>query len=700
MVQKTNKIIVSIILLLLFFYPLKNYSQEVDQKSIMLISAMEKAHVSPVGINNKLSNRIHSLFLHSIDESGLYFLEKDILFFNNYRDSLDEQIIQKNNTFFEIVKDTLFLRLQKVNGYIEQIAKSELTFDKSDSIIIGNSPVINYSKSFHELKSRWNTDIKWDVLSYLSEKTNDSIGLSEKETEKILKQGLLLNKEEWDCEYEYMNNKQNFNDYLLDAFLNSIAMSYDPHSAYISQPTKDVFEESLSSDVLSFGVSFYKENKVFKVQSLVPGSEAWQTGLINIDDQLINLQLPDSSYIKFSCLTSEDLESILKKASIKQIVIEIKKKNEELIKLTLLKSKIKNDDNLITSLVVKGKYKVGYISLPSFYQNFEQSTVKGCANDFAKEIFKLKKDNIKGLVIDLRFNGGGSLKEATDLAGIFIDNGILGFIKNQSNTPYLIKDFNRGRAYSGPLIIIVNGASASASEVFAETLQTYNRALIVGSKSFGKSTGQMVLPLDTTLWGSSVTSNIEPMIESYIKVTNGKLYNVNRSSHQVNGVNPDIYIPSIWENYFDSESDYKYALPNDSIDKKVKYNQYPPISKNNLISKSKYRIDNNSIFQFINSFNDSLSSSDQNKTIYLTPELFTKYSSSRSKKFKYIAEKIKVDDSLFTIETPVYYEEIEQLNSLLKKRNTKLKKRLKEDIEFNEAFNIITDYINQINNKK
>jgi carboxyl-terminal processing protease len=268
--------------------------------------------------------------------------------------------------------------------------------------------------------------------------------------------------------------------------------------------------------------------------------------------------------IDVSDATAGELYHILSTEGADRLTLGVRKADGTLKEVNLQKARVagtpEEDDDKVQGFLLKGAKTIGYISLPAFYEDWENNKgVNGCANDVAKEIIKLKKENIGGLILDLRYNGGGSMNEAVQLSGLFIDAGPVGQVLSRDPKVYTLKDINRGTVWSGPLLVLVNGSSASASEMVAGTLQDYNRALIVGSPTYGKATAQVVLPMDTTV-------NLEQLdrrtvASSYLKVTISKLYRVNGSTAQMTGVKPDVLLPEPPGAGTEREADERFVLP-------------------------------------------------------------------------------------------------------------------------------------------
>jgi carboxyl-terminal processing protease len=272
----------------------------------------------------------------------------------------------------------------------------------------------------------------------------------------------------------------------------------------------------------------------------------------------------------------------------------VRKKNGQLEKVTLQKRKLENDENIVKSFVLKGAKNIGYITLPSFYTRWEDEGGSKCAYDVAKEIVKLKRDSITGLILDLRYNGGGSMQEAIEMAGIFIDEGAICQFNEKGEKLVTLKDINRGVIYNGPLVILVNGYSASASELLAASLQDYNRALIVGSRTHGKGTSQQIYPLE-----NKAATVISSSGNAFVKLTGGKFYRVTGKSSQFYGVLPDIQIANPFDELGDYESKIPFALKPDTVGSYKYFKPMKELPKNGLQEKSTLRVSGNSKFKSI-----------------------------------------------------------------------------------------------------
>ncbi|MBI3240459.1 MAG: carboxy terminal-processing peptidase, partial [Flavobacteriia bacterium] len=341
--------------------------------------------------------------------------------------------------------------------------------------------------------------------------------------------------------------------------------------------------------------------------------------------------------------------------------------------------------------------KIGYIPIPSFYLDDEEDSRQGCANDVAKEIIELKQDSIEGLVIDLRYNGGGSMREAMGLAGIFIDEGPVAVYKPKTGKPFLLKDLNRGSIWDGPLILLVNSASASASEFVTATLQDYNRAVIVGSRTFGKGTAQNVMLADSTALKAGKTgANESPF--GYLKITNGKFYRVTTVSHQGKGIQPDIKIPGIIEKVMDMESDYPYYLPGDTVNKKVVFNKLSPLPNAELATQSAKRVNSSSKFNRVKQVGDSLvNAHKKDETVAMTLKDFKIYFGKQKKFDETIESLFEQEDAAITVLNNSANEKVNTMDEFQRKNTNNAIEVVKKDLILHEGIYILNDLITHTN---
>lgn len=683
------------------FLSLTGQSQSFDtlcRQQELMISNLKLYHINPPEFDTKTNLDILDLFIKEADPKGMFFLKSDKeLLSDLFKQNLFETgycpVLKEATKIFQT-------RIQQVDSIISLIEIKPLSFSDKDTVtFIGKSNIRALSENLNSLKKRIENRIKYDCLNYIVKPTKEG-----EDVEKFTTQQLSA-KESDSKKKSILKYRHYLSDflspsksahYLADAMSNAIANRCDPHSNYFNPFEKENFDAALSTEEFSFG--FYAsadEDGNITVYELIPGSAAWKSNELHQGDVILSFQFFGENKIDVQYLDIEEFYTLFYSSSSKKIDLTVRKKDNQIKTIHLEKTKIQSMENVMNSFILKDESsKYGYIPIPSFYSNNENDTRLGCANDVAKEIIKLKQEGINGLILDLRYNGGGSMQEAMGLAGIFIDEGPLAIFKSKVGKPFLLKDFNRGSIYDGPLIVLINGGSASASEFLTATLQDYNRALVVGSTSYGKGTAQNVFPIDSSLYLSSKKAKNNPSF-GFAKITIGKFYRITAISHQAKGIEPDIHIPDIIEKIARKESDEDYFLVTDSVNKKVMYSPYNILPIDALREKSEKRISSNQLFIDIELFGDSLKKSielDQKLVLNIKP--FKKYLLEQEKLNNRIEALFhQQKTAVYEIENNSYTKELISIDEYQKKTNLSLIDQLKTDISLNETFLIMKDLL-------
>ncbi len=530
-----------------------------------LITRMaEKFHVQPKPLNDAFSAAMFDLLLEKLDPNRTYFLLPDITALQAFRYQLDDEIKNKKSGFLQQLTSIYSQRVQQKDTMFDNIFKTPFNFSVKEKYTVAedttyaNSLAALRTKMQHMIKMFMLQDIVADLAiassSVNQKKYTDSIEpIERKRLMPLVKRSVK----------RLLQNSNEVEKRISTVYCEALAECYDPHTNYFLPGVKEDFESHLGKKPLQLGFGLDEdENGHAIISDLTPGSPAYKSGQLNKDDKIQSIQWEGKENVNVADKDVAIISDMLNANNTSKVAITVKKADGTTRQVTLQKQQVDNgeDDGKVKSFILKGTKSLGYISLPAFYEDWEEKSngVNGCANDVAKEILKLKKENIDGLIIDVRFNGGGSMQEAIDLAGIFIDAGPVGQEKNKEGKAYTLKDMNRGTIYDGPLAVMVNGYSASASEMFAGTLQDYNRAVIIGTPTYGKATAQVILPMDTTI---SFEENFQnKKAGSYIKMTISRLYRVNGYTAQATGVQPDIVLPDVLSVRAKREADNRLAL--------------------------------------------------------------------------------------------------------------------------------------------
>ena len=561
-------------------------AQSPDNKATdayLITRMVEKFHVQPRTLDKTMSAAIYTHTLEALDGERIFFTQADITKLSGYRFTLDEEIRNRRTGFLQLLTSLYQQRLMQADTMIDHIAARPFVFTGVEKLSLAEDS--SYPADLTALHNKLYKLLKLSVATrlanaiILSDGKQASSKLIDSLEPKLRKKAVVSTKR---MIKRLLQSPVGIGNMIGIVYCQSLAECYDPHTAYFSPDEKASFESELGNKPLSYGLSLSEdEDGHAQVSHLEPGGPAFQSGSLSEGDKIVTVRWDGKDPIDVADASAAELYRILSTEGGNKLVMDIKKADGTVRQVSLNKQKINKDvsddeEDKVKGFLLKGTKTLGYLSLPAFYEDWEDSKgVNGCANDVAKEIIKLKKEGIGGLILDLRYNGGGSMQEAVDLAGLFIDAGPVGQVKSRDEKVFTLKDINRGTIWDGPLLVLVNGSSASASEMVAGTLQDYNRALIVGSPTYGKATAQVVLPMDTTI----DLAHFNPRAEasSYIKVTISKLYRINGTTAQFSGVKPDIILPDPPDALSHREADETFALPPTPIEANKYYRALAPL---------------------------------------------------------------------------------------------------------------------------
>lgn len=659
-------------------------SEQVCKEIHQIMYLLEEGHYKPVEINDSFSEKLFRDFVIKLDKEAIYFTNVSLKELYKHQKQLDDYIQDENCEFLKEFVEFHKKRLENTEKIINKLATKKLDFTSQDSLTFFDADRLEdiFSNNELDLEKRWEKSLKFEVLSLLYQEegiiSEDwSLESVQKKEEEIRKK--VVEKEK--CKIQkILKTPYGYENYIKSLFINALTNLFDPHTSYFTKEQLKSFTSLLSKENMGLGVQLSENDQdEIIITQLLPGGAAWKSNNLHKNDVILKIKIDDKT-LDMSCIGATDVGQFIKTSSGKKVELRIRKSSGEIKEVTLYKEKLENEENIVQGFILKGNKNVGYIALPGFYTQEGEKDAKGCANDVAKEILKLKKENIEGLILDLRHNGGGSVQEAIDLAGIFIEEGTVSIDRMRIERPILLKDRNRGTIYDEPLIILVNQNSASASEIFASALQDYNRALIVGSPTFGKSTGQVILPID---------ENLE---FGFIKMTVSKFYRVDGTTHQQQGIQPDVALPDVLSVLGYREIDYKTSLVKDTILKKVYYRALEEISIRELNQKSKERTLKDNNFQRILEFIQSWGSKKE-KTVELNPQKFKNYMDKQFNLYQKIAEFSYKNVEVYQALNNQYDREILEMNPHKKLLNDVAIESIQSDIYIEESYKIMCDFI-------
>ena len=643
---------------------------------------IQHEHFHPKPVDDSLSVFVFDTFMDGLDGNRNLFTKIEYEKLCKHRLLIDNYILQNDCSFMNVFVTLYQWALIRKKSTLEKIQNEELDYTAKDTVKFSkkNFPFDLEAKNIDKV---WRKRIKYDILEDISKLSSnlDSLNQHFLELEKISKVKIFDTNL---CKVNSILDSKNGLGYdLQNDFLNIFCMYFDPHTNYFSQDAKTSFMSGLTTSGLSLGLNVSLNDKEeIVVEEIVPGGPAARAEKFEKDDVILKVSNKKGEDYTVSCASLEKIGELIYSDSNEEIELTIQKKNGNILAVLLKKQVMKATANAVSSFIVEKEIKVGYINIPNFYSDFDGYSEQGCADDVAKEIIKLNQDNIQGLVIDLQDNGGGSMEEAIKLAGMFIDYGPVSVLVNSKNKQSVLKDYNRGSVYYGPIVILINGNSASASEFFTATMQDYNRAIIVGSKSLGKASMQTILPLDENK-------------QDFVKLTVEKFYRITGDSNQIKGIIPDIALPVLYDSIVPREISFKTALKYDVINSKARFSPFRKDYYPAIIALSNSRLKNNARFNEISVANQEINAlyNDPKEPLQVTfKEVFNDIHKIDSlwKKVKEISK----TESTCTISNNSYDSEKLKLDPFQQEINTYKIKDLKTSPYIEEAVAILNDINN------
>lgn len=575
-----------------------------SEKETILIqtiaSGLSELHYKPVNIDDDFSKKLYRTYLDRLDGRKIFFTKKDLEQVKPFETQLDDQA--KNGTF-EMFNKSLELwdgAIAKTQQYYQEFLAKPFDYTKKESIELDGEK-LEYAKNDQELKEYWRKLMKYETLDRLAEKLEkqdkkDSmfIGKTYQQLDSSSRAETLKAYNDWYKRMAKLKRSDRLSDYL-----NAYTGIFDPHTNYFEPIEKQSFDIDMAGRLIGIGARLLTDAEKTTISEIILGGPADKQGELKEGDIILKVAQGDGEPLEIAGMNGNEVVSKIRGKKGTEVRLTVKKKLDGSIKvIPIVRDEVIIDDGFAKSFIIKDdrypEQKFGLIRLQKFYADFEEGR-RSCAEDVAAEVEKLKKENVNGIILDIRNNGGGSLRDVVRMAGLFIEQGPIVQVKSRDRKPEMLQDVDSKVQYNGPLSIMVNTASASASEILAAALQDYGRAVIVGGKStYGKATVQRFFNLDQALSGYN---DIKPLGD--VKVTIQKYYRIDGGSTQMKGVIPDIVLPDIYTYSKSGEKEQEFAMAWTEIPA-VPHTQNvftPDIAK--LKAASDQRIKNSDIFKRI-----------------------------------------------------------------------------------------------------
>ncbi|SMC45775.1 carboxy terminal-processing peptidase [Cellulophaga tyrosinoxydans] len=671
-----------------------NKTFENDDKDKLLLDlityVLEKGHYHPKDINDDFSVKVFEDFIDGLDPTKRYFLESDIKEFEQYKYQIDDQIKNTDITFFNVVYNRLMSRMKDARVIYKEVLAEPFNYNVNESIDI------DYKKQFFvnsrkDLKERWRKQLKYATLGNYDSKiskgdsadnASDKKAINPKDAEKESRADTEKTLDEFFDFVAELDRKDWFVQYI-----NTIVEEFDPHTFYFAPDEKEKFDTRMSGKFEGIGARLQKKQEGVKIVEIISGGPVWRDKQIEVGDEILKVGQDGATPVSIIEMRLDDAIKLIKGPKGTVVDLTMRKVDGTIEVISITRDVVEIEETFAKSAnVIKGNQKFGIINLPQFYVSFDDyEGERNAASDVAKEVERLKEEGAEGLILDLRDNGGGSLKTVVEMAGLFIKNGPIVQVRSNDNEREVHDDIDDRIQWDGPLVILVNELSASASEILAAAMQDYKRAVVIGSKqTFGKGTVQNVIPLDRI-----VRSNEHGDLGA-IKLTTQKFYRINGGSTQLEGVKSDIVVPDKYS-YIDlGERDQQNPLAWD----KISPAEYTPwdgyIDYEGTIVNSKKRMAANPQIKLIEENAKWLKEQQDETVVSLN---FNDYKSDEAKnleKSKYF-KTLSAYDSKLTFQSLKYEESLFTQDSILREKRNRWHEDLAKDVYVEEAVNVLQD---------
>ena len=695
MLRRTVLPAVLVVLLGITLWAFKRNDKDGDSKQQMLLSAigsiLEQKHYAPKTIDDAFSKQVFTKYLEALNPDKDILVQSDIASLKKYELTLDDEIHGAPLNFYSDAASVYLKRVDEVMQLYRDILSQPFDFTVKEEINVDDDKT-DFPADEAARKERWRKRLKYltldqysDLLQQRNSQTKDTAiaNKTDAQLEQMARTKVLaVLDRSFNRQKLIFTPQEQFNSYV-----NVITDLMDPHTEYFPPVESRSFEEDLSGRFYGIGAQLKDDDGSIKIAALITGSPAWKSQKIQVNDEIVKVAQGSAEPVDVRGYGVTDVVKLIRGNKGTEVRITFRKADGSTQVVPIVRDEIVQDEQFARSAVInQPNGKIGYIYLPEFYADFERQDGNRCSQDVANEIIKLKKENVQGIILDLRNNGGGSLPEVVNMVGLFIKDGPVVQVKDRSGKPTILSDNDTSVLYAGPLAVMVNEFSASASEIFAAAIQDYKRGIIIGSDTYGKGTVQRTLPLGKTLDIFSGQTEY-----GTLKLTFEKFYRINGGSTQLKGVTPDVALPDPYDYLKLREKDQSSALPWDQLEKA----NYTPFNSgvnwNTVEAEAKNRIQSNTAFNALIKNEDWLKNNADKK--------YSLNLQDYQKEQNMLKTTVKQDDSLSHLTNPMDIQPVTEdrskyynnTDSAKGQRYQQWLKNIQKDIYINETVNVIQD---------
>lgn len=696
--MKSKYKILSLVLLLAFAscsFTTKTFSDpDKDKLLVQVITfVLEQGHFDPIDLDDEFSAELFKDYIEIIDPVKRYFYESDFNDFEKFKLIIDDQLKTSDITFFNVVNDRMLKRFEETKAIYKDVLSKPFDYNIDEDFDTDHE-LKSFAKNKKEMRERWRQQLKFSTLSNYDDIYTEEKQAKANDPSYVMKTSAEIDEEAREATLKSLDIY--FEDYIDDqrredwfaVYVNTIVEEFDPHTYYLAPKSKEDFDQRMSGKLEGIGARLQKRMDYIKIVELISGGPAWRSKKLEVEDVILKVKQEDEEFpVNIVGMRINDAIKYIKGPKGTKVTLTIKKVDGTVKDITIIRDIVELVETYAKSSVVeKNNKKFGVINLPAFYVDFEDYKNINAAKDVKKEIERLKVEGMEGLVLDLRNNGGGSLPAVVEMAGLFIKEGPVVQVRSTGESKEVLKDRDKSITWDGPLVILVNEISASASEIMAAAMQDYKRAVVIGSKqTYGKGTVQNVINLNNML-RSSTSGDL-----GALALTTQKYYRINGGSVQLEGVKSDVQVPGRFSFINVGEKDKDNPLPYDEIDAA----EYTPwehyFDYKATISKSEARMSNNEQLKLIEE-NAKWVKSKIDETVFSLN--YEKYKA----KLDSNEEEAKRFDAISNYKTNLSFESHAYEKALFEQDTTDLKEKrerwhesLSQDIYIEEALNVLED---------
>jgi len=700
------KRIMTLLAIIILVVQLLGSVEVTDRNKVVMMEILQiirQAHYEPQAYDDSYAERIFTLYLDRLDYRKRFFLQSDIDALAAYKTSIDDELasnsVDDKFAFYDQALDTFEQRVREVQGFYEEMLAQPFDYTVQESLET-DAKKLAWCGSEAERRDAWRKWLKYQTIQRyftLMDTRNKPVDANDDDINvdvNYLVDGQLDPEVEAEAREKVRKSTERTLAELLSTdsddkfavYANAILNAIDPHSAYMPPQDREDFDIDMTGQFEGIGARLTEEDGFVKITEIIPGSASYRQGELEANDKIIKVAQGEGEPVDVIDMPVDDAVKLIRGPKGTEVRLTVQKPSGEIVVIPLIRDVVVIEDTYAKYSVIeheKFHKTFGYIRLPGFYRDFSGRVPRNSTDDVRKALEELNKSHVDGVILDLRNNGGGALRDAIDIPGLFIKTGPVVQVRDKIHGTQVYTDNDREVVYGGPLVILINQFSASASEILAAALQDYGRAVIVGSEqSFGKGTVQNLIDLDSAV--RPAFNYLKPL--GSLKLTIQKFYRINGGTTQWNGVHSDIVLPSTYD-YLDlGERDYEYPLPYDSVNT-VPYSLWQEsYSKETLAVASEKRVEGSNAFQLIEHQNDRLEHMKEDSLVSLQLNEMITERTDNKREAKILRDN-QVEHDYLTVLTC----SDNPTDDAGRKQLDEWKSGLRKDVYIDEAFSILDD---------